>query len=132
MLRVPLNVIKAKCAPYGAIYRGIGTQPLVARFGGIPLHRQRSATVTDRQPNRVDYPHRELLTRLLADSCEICQQTSEVQVHHVRALKDLGAPSPLEPQWAKAMANRRRKTLVVCASCHDQTHHRQPASPLTQ
>jgi hypothetical protein len=220
MLRVPLEVIRAKCAPYlhrgkpakqtaltngsdytivatyGAVYRGIvqyyllagdvfrlhrmrwvmetsmlktlagkhrssvskmaakhkakiqtphgprtcfeahlerpGRQPLVARFGGTPLHRQRSATVTDRQPIRVDYPHKELLTRLLADTCEICQRTGEVQVHHVCALKDLGAPGPLQPQWAKAMANRRRKTLVVCTACHDQIHHGQPATPLTQ
>jgi hypothetical protein len=109
-----------------------GRQPLVARFGGIPLHRQQSATVTDRQPIRVDYPHKELLTRLLADTCEICQQTGEVQVHHIRKLKDLAAPGPHQPQWAKAMANRRRKTLVVCTTCHDQIHNGQPASPLTQ
>jgi group II intron reverse transcriptase/maturase len=109
-----------------------GRQPLVARFGGIPLHQQKSATVSDRQPIRVDYPHKELITRLLADTCEICQQTGEVQVHHVRKLKDLGAPGPLQPQWAKAMMNRRRKTLVVCASCHDHIHTGQPAPPLTQ
>ncbi|MET0235505.1 MAG: hypothetical protein ABW224_12750 [Kibdelosporangium sp.] len=30
------------------------------------------------------------------------------------------------------MANRRRKTLVVCASCHDQVHTGQSAAPLTQ
>ncbi|WP_440107911.1 reverse transcriptase domain-containing protein [Streptosporangium sp. H16] len=108
-----------------------GRQPLVARFGGIPLHRQKTATVTDRQPIRVDYPHKELIARLLADICEICRHTGEVQVHHVRALKDLGAPGPLQPQWAQAMANRRRKTLVVCAACHGRIHG-QPAPPLTQ
>jgi group II intron reverse transcriptase/maturase len=109
-----------------------GRQPLVARFGGIPLRRQKAATVTDRQPIRVDYPHKELVSRLLADTCEICQQTGDVQVHHVRKLADLGAPGPLQPLWAKAMANRRRKTLVVCASCHDHIHTGQPATPLTQ
>ena len=109
-----------------------GRQPLVARFGGIPLQRQKSAAVTDRQPIRVDYPQKELITRLLADTCEVCQQTDNVQVHHVRKLADLGIPGPLQPQWAKAMANRRRKTLVVCASCHDHIHTGQPATPLTQ
>ena len=109
-----------------------GRQPLVARFGGIPLRRQKSAAVTDRQPIRVDYPHKELITRLLADTCEICQQTGQVQVHHVRKLADLGIPGPLQPQWAKAMANRRRKTLVVCASCHGHIHTGQPVAPLTQ
>ena len=109
-----------------------GRQPLVARFGGIPLQRQKSAAVTDRQPIRVDYPHKELITRLLADTCEICQQTGQVQVHHVRKLADLGIPGPLQPQWAKAMANRRRKTLVVCASCHGHIHTGQPVATLTQ
>jgi group II intron reverse transcriptase/maturase len=45
-----------------------GRQPLVARFGEIPLHRRKTATVLDQQPIRVDYPHKELLTRLLADT----------------------------------------------------------------
>jgi group II intron reverse transcriptase/maturase len=109
-----------------------GRQPLVARFGETPLHRQKTATVIDRQPIRVDYPHKELVTRLLADVCEICQQPGEVEVHHVRKLADLGKPGPLQPRWAKAMTNRRRKTLVVCASCHSLTHTGQPAIPLTQ
>jgi group II intron reverse transcriptase/maturase len=109
-----------------------GRQPLVARFGEIPLHQRKSATVTDRQPIRVDYPHKELLTRLLADTCEICQQAGEVDVHHIRKLKDLAAPGPLQPQWAKVMATRRRKTLVVCATCHDLIHAGQPAPSLTQ
>src|SRR6266536_86263 len=170
-LRVPLDVIKAKCAPYlhrgkpakqkaltngddytivaafGAIYRGIVQYYLLA--GNVHrLHRlrwvmetsmlktlagkHRSATVIDRQPIRVDYPHTELVHRLLAGICEICQQTGEIQVHHVRKLADLGIPGPLQPQWAKAMTNRRRKTLVVCASCHDHIHTGQPAQPLTQ
>ncbi|MFB4273622.1 reverse transcriptase domain-containing protein [Nonomuraea sp. GTA35] len=109
-----------------------GRQPLVARFGGLPLHRQRSAAVTDRQPIRVDYPHKEIVQRLLADTCEICGRTGEVQVHHIRKLADLGIPGPLQPHWAKAMANKRRKSLVVCTACHDHIHTGQPAPPLTQ
>jgi group II intron reverse transcriptase/maturase len=109
-----------------------GRKPLVARFGEIPLHRQKTATVVDRQPIRVDYPHKELVARLLADVCEICQRPGEVEVHHIRKLADLGQPGPLEPLWVKAMANRRRKTLVVCASCHGHIHTGQPAASLTQ
>jgi group II intron reverse transcriptase/maturase len=109
-----------------------GRQPLVARFGDIPLRRQKAATVTDRQPIRVDYPHKELISRLLADTCEICQHAGNVQVHHVRKLADLDIPGPLQPQWAAAMAKRRRKTLVVCTACHDRIHTGQPATPLTQ
>jgi len=80
-------------------------KPLVARFGEIPLHRQKTATVIDRQPIRVDYPHEELVARLLADVCEICQQPDEVEVHHIRKLADLGQPGPLQSRWAKAMIN---------------------------
>jgi len=109
-----------------------GRKPLVARFGEIPLHRQKTATVVDRQPIRVDYPHKELVARLLADVCEICQQPGEVEVHHIRKLADLGQPGPLEPLWARAMANRRRTTLVVCASCHGHIHTGQPAASLTR
>jgi group II intron reverse transcriptase/maturase len=107
-------------------------KPLVARFGEIPLHRQKTATVIDRQPIRVDYPHKELVARLLADVCEICQQPDEVEVHHIRKLADLGQPGPLQSRWAKAMINRRRKTLVVCASCHGHIHTGQPTASLTQ
>jgi len=56
-----------------------------------------------------------------------------LKFHEIRDnLADLARPGPLQPLWAKAMANRRRKTLVVCASCHDQIHAGQPAAPLTQ
>lgn len=110
-----------------------GRKPLVARFGEIPLHRQKTATVVDRQPIRVDYPHKELVARLLADVCEICRQPGEVEVHHIRKLADLSQPGPLQPLWAKAMTNRRRKTLVVCASCHGHIHTRQSSTAsLTQ
>jgi hypothetical protein len=97
-------------------------------------HREQShpATVTDRQPIRVDYPHKALVTRLLADICEVCQQPGEVEVHHVRKLADFGRPGPHQPRWATAMAIRRRKTLVVCASCHSLAHTGQPATPLAQ
>jgi group II intron reverse transcriptase/maturase len=109
-----------------------GRQPLVARFGGIPLQRQRKAVIADRQPVRVDYPHKELVARLLADVCEICASTDEVQVHHVRKLADLIKPGQAPPGWAQAMANRRRKTLVVCHACHDRIHTGKPTTPLTQ
>ena len=41
-----------------------GRNPLVARFGGIPLKRQKTATLTDRQPHRPLYPHKQLIKRL--------------------------------------------------------------------
>ncbi|WP_174575769.1 reverse transcriptase/maturase family protein [Nocardia miyunensis] len=119
---------KAKIAtPHGqrvcfeaSIARG-NRKLLVARFGGIPLRRNKTAVVIDRQPHRPLYPHKKLIQRLLKGMCELCKQTDDIEVHHIRRLADLetaGTPPP----WAKAMANKRRKTLVVCRECHDQIH----------
>ncbi|MDX3632769.1 hypothetical protein OG920_22870 [Streptomyces europaeiscabiei] len=43
-------------------------KPLVARFSGIPLQWQRTAEIADSEPVRVDYPQKELIARLLADT----------------------------------------------------------------
>jgi group II intron reverse transcriptase/maturase len=107
-------------------------KPLVARFGGIPLQRQRAAELADREPVRVDYPQKELIARLLADTCEICGSKGDVQVHHVRALADLAHAGWQPSDWARVMLHRRRKTVVACDTCHDRIHSERPARPLTQ
>jgi hypothetical protein len=99
-----------------------GRKPLVARFGGIPLKRQQKAVLTDRIPERVTYPRKELPLRLLQGECEVCERTGSVSVHQIRKLTDLGKPGPGQPEWARRMAKRRRKTLVVCAECHHAIH----------
>ncbi|WP_433498524.1 reverse transcriptase domain-containing protein [Sphaerimonospora sp. CA-214678] len=109
-----------------------GRKPLVARFGGIPLKRQKTAVINDHQPDRVIHPRKELITRLLTDRCEICERTDKVQVHHVRKLADLVTPGQPQPHWTIIMAKRRRKTLVVCGPCHDNIHTGRPTTPLTQ
>ena len=52
--------------------------------------------------------------RLLADECEICGSTDEVQVHHVRKLATSRSGPKGETDWMQIMVARRRKTLVVC------------------
>jgi group II intron reverse transcriptase/maturase len=99
-----------------------GGKELVAWFGGIPLKRQKTAVLTDRLPAGPVYPNRQLVTRLLAGVCELCQQPATVQVHHVRALTDLHKTGTPQPEWAQVMATIRRKTLVVCGGCHDSIH----------
>ncbi|MEV5842211.1 reverse transcriptase domain-containing protein [Streptomyces sp. NPDC051985] len=106
-------------------------KPLVARFGGIPLQRQRTAELADRESVRVDYSQKELIARLLADTCEICGNTGNVQVHHVRALADLAHAGWQPSDWARVMLHRRRKTVVACNICHDRIHSERPARPLT-
>ena len=76
--------------------------------------------------------HKELVTRLLADRCEICTGTDGISVHHVRRFADLTRPGRLQPAWAAQTARRRRKTLVVCQTCHDAIHPGSPTPQLAQ
>jgi hypothetical protein len=54
-----------------------------------------------------------------------------VQAHQVRKLADLGTPGPAQPGWASLMARMRRKTLIVCAACHQLIHDGKPAAICT-
>ena len=126
---------KAKIAtPYGqrtcyeARVQRTGKQPLVARFGGIPLVRRKDAILNDRTPPRVPYPRKELVTRLLKRRCELCGESAKVAVHQVRSLASLGKPDAGQPPWAALMTKMQRKTLVVCQACHDTIHHGQPTA----
>ena len=105
------------------VQRGDGKRPLVAQFGGIPLKRQRQAVLVDRRPQQYRSDRNELLRRFLAEECELCGATVDIQVHHVRALRDLNVRGQREkPLWIRTMAARRRKTLVVCRPCHTDIH----------
>jgi hypothetical protein len=104
-----------------------GRKPLVARFGGIPLKRQKRTVITDR-PQGPARPRKELVTRLLTGQCEWCEQPGQVEVHQVRKLADLARPGHSQPGWARLMARKRRKTLIVCAPCHTAIHTGTPAA----
>jgi group II intron reverse transcriptase/maturase len=104
-----------------------GKPPLVARFGGISLTRNRNAVLVDSvSAPAVSYSRKELIKRLRASRCELCEEFTTVVVHQVRKLASLGRPGPGQPAWAVLMAKMRRKTLVVCRACHD-TIHQHPA-----
>jgi hypothetical protein len=105
-----------------------GRKPLTARFGGIPLKRQKKAVLTDRLPAPATRRRKELIIRLQTGRCELCEQKAEVEVHQVRKLADLTRPGRPQPAWAHLMAKIRRKTLVVCAACHTAIHAKQPAA----
>jgi group II intron reverse transcriptase/maturase len=105
------------------LQRDHGRKPLVARFGGIPLARHRTAVVTDRKPVMATTRRNELIHRLLAGRCELCEGQEGLQVHHVRKLADLDKPGrPDRPGWVRLMAMRKRRTLVVCVRCHHDIH----------
>jgi group II intron reverse transcriptase/maturase len=99
-----------------------GKPDLVARFGGIPLVRDKGAVLRDRVPPPAPHPRKELIRRLLTRRCELCGEPGKVLVHQVRKLASLGEPGSGQPPWAALMATKRRKTLVVCAACHDVIH----------
>ena len=103
-----------------------GKHNLTARFGGIPLKQDRRAAIHDPDPVSIPYPFRELIKRLSKRRCELCEVGATVTVHHVASLKELGKPGSDQPAWAALMARIRRKTLIVCASCHNLIH----ASPV--
>jgi hypothetical protein len=103
-----------------------GKRPLVAQFGGIQLIPQPQAVLLDQLPKPLN-TGTEILQRLLAKVCEICKSSQKVEVHHIRKLADLEVKGRKErPGWMKLMAARRRKTLVVCRSCHMKIHAGQP------
>jgi hypothetical protein len=111
-----------------------GRNPLVTRFGGIPLKRQKKAVLDDRQPVPATGRRqgKELIYRLRVGRCEWCKRRDAVQVHHVRLLADLDTPGRPQPEWSQLMTRMRRKTLVVCPPCHDKIHDRHPAAAPTE
>jgi Type II intron maturase len=99
-----------------------GKPDLIARFGGIPLRRDRRAVIRDPAPVPVTVPRKELIHRLRRRRCELCDHGATVAVHQVAGLASLGRPGPGQPAWAALMAKMRRKTLIICAPCHDHIH----------
>jgi len=114
-------------------YRGLqvtvereGKRPLVATWGGISLKRNIEAVLDDNQP-KVWVTRTELEQRLLADACELCGSQEKVQVHHIRAMRDLRKYGrPPRPAWVELMAARHRKTLVLCHPCHMDVEYGRP------
>ena len=107
-----------------------GKKPLIATWGAIPLKWNVKAAITDQPHWQIWDARSELEKRLLAQVCEHCgatRLTEQIEVHHIRALKDLNRYEGREkPSWVKIMAARRRKTLVLCRTCHQDLHAGRP------
>jgi group II intron reverse transcriptase/maturase len=111
------------------VERDRGRKPLVARFGEIPLRRADTTVLTDQRPVLTSTRRNELIHRLVAGRCEICEHTENLEVHHIRKLADLNRPGrPDKPAWMHLMAMRRRKTLVICRRCHEDIHAGRPTT----
>lgn len=99
-----------------------GKPDLVARFGGIPLVRKKNAVLRATTSRRVPHPRKELIHRLPTRRCELCEEAGAVLVHQVRKLASLAKPDPGQPAWTAKMTQMRRKTPMVCRTCHDVIH----------
>jgi group II intron reverse transcriptase/maturase len=104
-----------------------GRKPLVATFGGQSLRSRKWTELEDVKPTPyvVVASRTELVQRLMARRCELCEKAGQVEVHHIRALRDVrrryqGRPNP--PAWAIHLMERQRKTIIVCHECHRAIH----------
>jgi len=105
-----------------------GKDPLLAIFGGFPLERN------SRGLGVIDFDHQstwfkpggkrsEVVQRLLAGKCELCDVEGPMAVHHIRKLADIDQPGQRpKANWERVMSARKRKTLVVCTECHTDIH----------
>lgn len=93
-----------------------GKEPLVAMWGGIPLRWNPKATLVDRE-RRIWNTRTELLQRMMADECEYCGSTEDVEVHHLNRIISHKERGKIPP-WLQIMRARRRKTMVLCHECH--------------
>jgi group II intron reverse transcriptase/maturase len=86
-------------------------------------------TLEDDMPPERKLWRTDLVQRLQANHCELCDSTSNVEVHHVRKLarlKTRWAGRREKPAWVKRMIALNRKTLVVCHKCHVDIHAGRP------
>jgi len=97
-----------------------GKRTYVARFGGISISRDRTARPLDKTIRKYTERRSELVTRLINDQCEMCQTKGDIEVHHVRGMKDLKGKN--KKPWEIRMIELRRKTLIVCRLCHLKAH----------
>jgi group II intron reverse transcriptase/maturase len=104
-------------------------EPLVAVFGGFPFKRNPKGLGTAEFEFRIAWTapagsrRAEIIDHLLSDKCTICGAIGPIQMHHIRALKDLNktGQNP-KPRWMQLMSARKRKSLAVCPTCHKDIH----------
>ena len=104
-----------------------GKKPLTATFGGLSLKRLRNPVIADQVLTPYPRMRSEIVEKLLYDTCDVCESKENVQMHHVRHLKDLNKKGKREmPLWMKLMITRKRKSIPLCKKCHDDVHHNRP------
>ena len=109
----------------GQVPRDEPKKPLQAKFGAKPIRRVKSAVLTDSKPKPYHLILNELVTRLLANKCELCDSTENVEVHHIRKVslkKKRYKRRANPPQWVVFIIDPSGKSIVVCRTCHNKIH----------
>ena len=104
-----------------------GKKPLVAHYGANPLIRKPECHIKDKITRVGSYGigtnRSELIRRMSGEECEMCGKKGNVEVHHVRKLKDVNKQGRKnKPAWVQRMSAIRRKTLITCKTCHKAIH----------
>ena len=80
---------------------GEGEKPLIARFGGLALRRNKQAILVDATPTCYQAELKEITQRLRAHRCELCHLLGACEVHHIRKMADLDTYEEGHmPRWA--------------------------------
>ena len=104
-----------------------GKTPLTAILGGLSLMQRKNPVIKDQVLKPYFNTRSEIIERLLNDTCEVCRAKERIQMHHVRKLRDLNKQGKREmPLWMKVMIARKRKSIALCKTCHDDVHHNRP------
>lgn len=105
---------------------GIKHKRLISSF--VRKDKSKFNSTIDTIPNTQVYKGRtSLISRLEAKDCEWCGATDvELEIHHVRKLKDLKNKKNIA-KWEEHMIARNRKNLALCATnqgndCHRKLH----------
>jgi group II intron reverse transcriptase/maturase len=102
-------------------------KPLVATWGGIPLSWDIEATLKEKPSVIWRGERSELVQRLLAEVCELCGSQDDVEVHHVRKMSNLHQyPGRPKPPHVVRMIALKRKTLLLCRTCHEDVDKGRP------
>jgi group II intron reverse transcriptase/maturase len=118
--------IKTKEGEYKVLMVKIESQnrikPLTSYFGGISLKWNKWGSI--KEASEPIFNNRtELIQRLLAQECELCRSQDRIEAHHIRKLADLKRKDgATQSKWKVRMAERGRKTLIVCRKCHTDIH----------
>jgi hypothetical protein len=85
--------------------RGLNKPPLEAHFGGVPLRWNKWVKISD-DIEPIWSKRSEVVDRLMAQQCELCGATLNIEVQHIHKLADIEREGRNKPEWARVMAAR--------------------------